>query len=258
MQRVLTAVFVSSILCSAAIAQDSPTIATVNGETITELERQTHIEQFRARGQQASDEQVLDELVTLEVMRQEAIKQGLDQSPEIEAEMKTMRARILANALLTKFSADVDTSDEALKAEYEKQIAANQAHEYNASHILLEDEAKAKEIIVELDGGADFAEAAKKYSTGPSGESGGELGWFDAATMVPEFAAATAELEVGKYSATPVKTEFGYHIIKLADKRAKDPQPFESVKDQLRGVMANNAVADFIRDLREAAEIDRN
>ncbi len=260
MHRTIIALSVSALLVTAiAQAQDtaSPTIATVNGEIITELERTTHIEQFKARGQTATDEQVLDELITLELMRQAALKQELDKSPAVEVEMKTMRARVLANALLNDLTANIDTSDEKLKAEYEKEIAAANAKEYNASHILLEDEARAKEIILELDGGADFAEAAKKYSTGPSGQSGGDLGWFDAATMVPEFSAATAELEVGEYSATPVKTQFGYHIIKLADTRAKEPQPFESVKEQLRGMVMNNAIADYVDNLKADAEITK-
>lgn len=260
MQRTLTALCVSLLLCTGtalADSDDSATIATVNGEKITELQRTTHAEQFAARGQQASDAEILDELVSLELMRQEAIKQGLDKSPKMDAEMKIMRARVLANALLNDLTAKVDTSDEALKAEYDKQIAEANVFEYNASHILLEDEAKAKEIITELDGGADFAEAAKKHSTGPSGESGGELGWFDQGTMVPEFSAAAAELEVGKHTATPVKTEFGYHIIKLSDKRPKQPQPFESIKEQIRGMVMRNAIADYVDGLHSAATIEQ-
>lgn len=258
MHRNLTALCVSALLVTGtSIAQDSPTIATVNGEIITELERTTHIEQFKARGQTATDDQVLEELITLELMRQAAKKQGLDKSPEVEIEMKTMRARVLANALLNNLTENVDTSDEKLKSEYDKQIAEANVHEYNASHILLEDEAKAKEIIIELDGGADFAEAAKKYSTGPSSENGGDLGWFDAGTMVPEFSAAAAELEIGKYSETPVKTQFGYHIIKLSDKRAKEPQPFDTVKEQVRGMLINNTIADYIDSLRSDAEIEK-
>ncbi len=260
MYRTLSALCVSALLAAGtAMAEStaSPTIATVNGEVITELERQAHLEQFKARGQTATDEQVLEELITLELMRQEAVKQGLDKSAEIEVEMKTMRARVLANALLNNVTSTIDTSDEALKAEYDKQVAQANAQEYNASHILLEDETKAKEIIIELDGGADFAEAAKKYSTGPSGENGGDLGWFDAGAMVPEFSAATAELEVGKYSATPVKTQFGYHIIKLSDKRAKEPQAFDTVKDQLRGMVMNNSIADYVDNLKAEAEISK-
>ncbi len=261
MQRSLTALALSALICSGTVladGTDSPTIATVNGEIITERERDTHSTQFAARGQQATKEVVTDELISLELMRQEAIKQGLDKTPEIEAEMKIMRARVLANALLNNFTANVDTSDAALQAEYEKQIAAAEVSEFNASHILLEDEAKAKEIILELDGGADFAETAKKHSTGPSGENGGELGWFDQGAMVPEFSAAAAELEVGKYSAVPVKTQFGYHIIKLTDKRAAEPQPFESVKDQMRAVLMRERIADFVDGLHEAATIEKN
>lgn len=260
MTRTLTALCLSAVLATGtalALDTDSPTIATVNGEIITELERTAHIEQFKARGQTATDEQVLEELITLELMRQAAVKQALDKNPEVAIEMKTMRARVLANALLKYVTKNIDTSDAKLKAEYDKEIAAAIVQEYNASHILLEDEAKAKEIIIELDGGADFAEAAKKYSTGPSGESGGDLGWFDAGTMVPEFSAATAELEVGKYSATPVKTQFGFHIIKLTDKRAKAPQPFESVKEQMRGMVMNNAIADYVDNLKAEAEITK-
>jgi len=260
MHRTLTALCVSALLFTGAtLAQDtaSPTIATVNGTPITELEREAHAEQFQARGQKPSDEQVLDELVSLELMRQAAIKQGLDKSPKLEAEMKIMQARVLANALLNDLTAKVDTSDEALKAAYDKQIAEASVFEYNASHILVEDEARAKEIITELDAGEDFAEAAKKYSTGPSGEAGGELGWFDQGTMVPEFSAATADLEVGKYSAAPVKTQFGYHIIKLADKRAKSPQPFESVKEQVRGIMMTDAIEEFVENLQSTATIEK-
>ncbi len=261
MQRTLLALCTSALLCTASLAfadgTDSPTIATVNGETITLIDRETQSEQFVARGQQATDEQVLDELISLELMRQEAIKQGLDKTPKMAAEMKIMRARVLANTLLNDFTSTIDTSDEALKAEYEQQVAQSNVEEFKASHILLEDEAKAKEIIAELDAGADFAEAAKKYSTGPSSENGGDLGWFDSGAMVPEFSAATAQLEVGKYSAAPVKTEFGFHIIQLDDKRSKAPQPFESVKEQVRGMMMRNKVAEYVDALHAAAAIEK-
>lgn len=260
MKRTLLALGAASLLCVSAGSygdEESPTLATVNGSDITELDQQTQTQQFIARGQQATGEQVLDELISLEIMRQEAIKQGLDKTPEMAAEMKIMEARVLANSLLNKFTESIDTSDEALRAEYDKQVAMANVEEFNASHILLEDEARAKEIIAELDGGADFAETAKQHSTGPSGQNGGELGWFDTASMVPEFSAATARLEVGKYSAEPVQTEFGFHVIKLNDKRAKDPQPFASVKEQVRGMLLQTKVAEYVEGLRSAATIER-
>ena len=229
----------------------------VNGEAITQIDLETQREQFVARGQQANDDQILEELIGLELMRQEASKKGLENTQKMASEMKIMRARVLANTLLNEFTASVDTSDDALRAEYDKQVEMAKVEEFNASHILLEDEAKAKEIIAELDGGTDFADAAKKYSTGPSGKNGGELGWFDSAAMVPEFSAATATLEVGTYSAVPVQTEFGYHVIKLNDKRAKDPQPFDSVKDQVRGMLMQTKVAEYIEGLRESSTIEK-
>ncbi len=252
-----TSLLLAFSLHSQADDHAAPLTATVNGEPISVVETEVQLKQFQARGQSATQEQVAEELISLEVMRQEAIKLGLDKSPEMAAEMKIMQSRVLANALLTEFTENLDLSDEVLKAEYEKQIAMADAKEFQASHILVDDEAKAKEIITELDDGADFAESAKKYSTGPSGPNGGDLGWFDAGTMVPEFSAAVADMETGTHSAAPVKTQFGYHIIKLNDKRAKEAQPFDGVKDQIRGMMMNNRVQEYIEGLRGGAVVER-
>ncbi|MEM7259539.1 MAG: peptidylprolyl isomerase [Pseudomonadota bacterium] len=250
------ALLLSWSLHSHADESDIPMAATVNDQPISVIEIDVQTRQFQARGQQATQEQVTQELISLEIMRQEAVKRGLDQSPEMAAEMKIMEARVLANALLTEFTEGLDLSDEVLRTEYEKQIAMADAKEFSASHILVEDEAKAIEIIGELDGGADFAESAKKYSTGPSGPNGGDLGWFDAGTMVPEFSAAVAAMEPGQHSAAPVQTQFGYHVIKLNDTRSKEAAPFDSVKDQIRGMMMNNRVQEFIEGLRSGATIE--
>ena len=239
------------------LAEGEETIATVNGKVISTLERDTQAAQLKARGQNATDDQVVDELVSLELMSQEAEKMGLDKTPEMAAEMKIMRARVLANALLTQFTEKLDLDDDTLRGEYDKQIATTEAQEFQASHILLEDEAKAKEVIAELDEGADFAESAKKYSTGPSGPNGGDLGWFDSGAMVPEFSQAVAAMEPGKYTEEPVKTDFGWHVIKLVDRRARSPQSFESVKDQIRNVVLRTKVAEYIDELHASAEIDR-
>lgn len=232
--------------------------ATVNGTPITIVERQVQAKQFQARGQAIDDTAVTEELISLEVMRQEAVKLGLDKSPEMAAEMKTMQSRVLANALLTSFTDNLNLTDEDLRAEYEKQVAMADAKEFKASHILVDDEAQAKEIIEELNGGADFAEAAKKYSTGPSGPGGGDLGWFDSGAMVPEFSQAVAAMEIGKHSAAPVQTQFGFHVIKLMDQRSKEAQPFESVKDQINNMMIGTKVQEYVESLRSAAEIERN
>lgn len=262
-QRIHATILSAAILCAAPFAlvhaqeTESPAVATVNGEAITELQRDTQAEQFKARGQTATDEQVVDELVSLELMRQQAIKLGLDKKPEMAAEMKIMQARVLANALLTDYTSTIDTSDEALRAEYEKQIAMAEAQEFNASHILLDTEEKAIEVIAEINGGADFAETAKKHSTGPSGPNGGDLGWFDSGSMVPEFSQAVATMETGKHSETPVKTQFGFHVIKLVDKRSKEPQSFESVKEQIGNMIMRTKVEEYVKSLHDDALIDK-
>ena len=253
----LTAAILAGNPASLVIADGTDTVASVNGMSITSLERDTQAAQFKARGQNATDEQVVDELVSLSLMSQEAEKLGLDKTPAMAAEMKIMRARVLANALLTQFTEKLDLSDDALRTQYDEQLAATDAKEFKASHILVEDEAKAREVISELDDGADFAEAAKKYSTGPSGPNGGDLGWFDAGAMVPEFSKAVAGMETGKHSTEPVKTDFGWHVIKLDDQRAKSPQPFESVKDQIRNMMLRDKVAEYIDGLHANATIER-
>jgi len=254
----LTSAIVLSSPAIVADESDSPTIASVNGEAITELDASTQRDQFIARGQQANPNMILDELISLELMRQEAVNRGLDKTPQMASEMKIMHARVLANALLNEFTKTIDTSDEALRTEYERQVAELNVQEFKARHILLEEEAKATEVIAELDAGTStFEEAARKYSTGPSAESGGDLGWFDSEGMVPEFSEATAAMEVGKYSTKPVATEFGFHVILLEDKRAKDPQPFDSVKQQVHGMLLQSKVAEFIDGLRAAAEIEQ-
>lgn len=252
-----TSLLLAFSLQSYADDHEAAVSATVNGQPINSVEIDVQTRQFQARGQNATSEQVIEELISLEVMRQEAVKRGLDSSPEMAAEMKIMEARVLANALLTDFTEKLDLSDEALKVEYDKQVAMADAKEFKASHILVEDETKAKEIIVELDGGADFAESAKKYSTGPSGPNGGDLGWFDAGTMVPEFSEAVATMEAGQHSASPVQTQFGFHIIKLEDTRSKEAQPFEGVKEQVRNMMMSTSVQEFIESLRGEAEVER-
>ncbi len=238
-------------------AQDTDKLlATVNDSKITAGQVDAQARQLAAQGQQASQAQIVDELINLELMQQEALKQELEKLPDVASELKTMRARVLANALLTQVAGNFAVSDEDLKKEYDRQAADNRVSEYLASHILLDDEARAKEIIVELNDGADFAEAAKKYSTGPSGPNGGDLGWFTDGSMVPEFSAAVAEMEPGSHSAAPVKTQFGFHIIKLADKRNKQAQPFEAVADQLRSAMIRTQVSDYIGGLRNSALIE--
>jgi len=145
-------------------------------------------------------------------------------------------------------------SDEELKKLYDEQVP--KGNEYKARHILVEDEEAAKKLIVELDGGADFSELAKEHSTGPSGKTGGELGWFSPQQMVAPFSEAAATLEKGSYTKQPVKTQFGWHIIILDDVRESTPPAFEEVKPQLQTFVQKQRIQDYIASLRQSATIE--
>ncbi len=236
----------------------SATVATVNGNNITQNELDIYIKQRQMKGGAGQDEEsdaALKELITLEVMSQEAVSLGLDRNPATVANLEQLRRSALAGAAIQNWMQSNPVSDEAIKEAYDTQVAAT-GKEYKARHILLETEDDAKQVIGMLDGGQDFSELAKEKSTGPSGPSGGDLGWFSAGQMVPEFSAATAELEPGSYTKTPVKTQFGWHVILLEDVRDSTPPPFDDVKERIRMVLANRSLQEHIAALRQAASIE--
>jgi peptidyl-prolyl cis-trans isomerase C len=148
-------------------------------------------------------------------------------------------------------------SDELIQEAYQVHLADNPpAEELHARHILVETEEEAREVIALLDGGADFAELAKERSTGPSGPKGGDLGYFTADQMVPEFSQAAAALEPGSYTKEPAKTQFGWHVIKLEDRRTAAPPPLEEIEQQLREQVGRETLEIVLNDLRDGAEIE--
>ena len=152
---------------------------------------------------------------------------------------------------------DARITDAMVQDAYKAHLAANPpAEEYHARHILVDTEEEAREIIALLDGGADFAELAKERSTGPSGANGGDLGYFAAEQMVPEFSQATAALEPGHHTAEPAKTQFGWHVIKLEDRRKSEAVSLDEVEPQLREELAREAVGAVLSSLREGVEIE--
>jgi peptidyl-prolyl cis-trans isomerase C len=147
--------------------------------------------------------------------------------------------------------------DEMIQEAYQVHLADNPpAEELHARHILVETEEEAREVIGLLDGGADFAELAKERSTGPSGPKGGDLGYFTANQMVPEFSQAAAALEPGSYTKEPAKTQFGWHVIKLEDRRTAAPPPLEELEQQLREQVAREILRTVLIGLRDGAEIE--
>ncbi|WP_068083943.1 peptidylprolyl isomerase [Polycladidibacter stylochi] len=177
---------------------------------------------------------LIDVMVEMDVLANAAEKNGMENDENFKRLMKFERNRALRNVYYQKFIASA-VSDDQVKAAYDERYANFEGTpQISARHILLKTEEEAKEVIKELEGGADFAELAKKKSTGPSGANGGELGYFSKGQMVPEFEQAAFAMKKGEFSKEPVKTQFGYHVIKVEDSR-KTPKPtFDQVKDNIK------------------------
>ena len=199
---------------------------------------------------------LLNELVNNFMVANSAEGRALAQKPEVKAALEVARARLLAQTFVREQLEEIEVSDDELRERYEALYGDGGSTEFKARHILLEDEQTAMDVIAELDGGADFAELARSKSTGPSKRVGGDLGWFEASQMVAPFSEATAQLENGKYSASPVKTEFGYHVILREDSRPVTPPTFEEAKEALIQEIQQRKVAAAITQIRQNTPIE--
>jgi len=241
-----------------AVSDTSPVLATVNGSPITEGVVELYEQQLSARrpGNEAGQDRkaILEEIINLELARQGGETQGLDKDTKIQLQIDQQRRAVIATAAIQHELEANPVGDEELKKIYDEQ--APSGTEYKARHILVKEEDEAKTLIVELDNGADFSELAKQKSTGPSGKSGGELGWFSSKQMVAPFSEAVAGMEKGTFTKEPVKTQFGWHIIILDDTREASPPPFEQLKPQLQAFVQKQRVQDYIARLRKSATIE--
>lgn len=245
----------------AASAETGPTVATVNGVVIGKNRIDMLVKQGAGSGKPDSPETraaIIDQLAMQMVIAEEAVKKGLDKSPEVTERMEMVRQSVLANAYVQDFIKANPVSEEALKAEYERIKATIKGSEYKARHILVEKEAEAKDIIAKLkkDAGA-FAKLAMEKSKDPGSKTrGGDLGWFDLSRMVPEFGAALSKLEKGKFTQEPVKSQFGYHVILLDDSRPIEAPPFEQVKPNLSQQLQQQNLKKQLDDLKGKAKIE--
>ncbi len=244
---------------SEEVKDDSGEYAKVNDVVISKNDFEQFSKAKRATQPEAnfSDTEILDELVATELLRQEAVKQGIDNRPEIIEQIKRQESNILINTLITEKFGDLSFSEEELKAEYDRLISLNDTNEYKARHILLQTEDDAKAIIEELKGGADFIELAKQKSQGPSAPNGGDLGWFKSNTMVPPFAEAVQTMDKGAYSTSPVNTRFGWHVILLEDKRTSEQPAFDDVKVEIQRALTRKTIEDYVDELQSNASIVR-
>lgn len=237
-------------------ATGSTVLATVNGDDIT-LGHLIVARQALPQQYQGLPNDVLLQGLLEQVIQQTVLGQAMGElSRRAELELENQRRSMIATE---KVEALISTAvtEEALQAAYDAAYSdAEPSTEYNASHILVETEDEAKELITKLDGGADFAELAKEFSTGPSGPNGGELGWFGPGMMVKPFEEAVVALEAGQVSA-PVQTQFGWHVVKLNDSRIKGAPPLEEVREELAAQVENDAVERAVQSLLDAAKIER-
>lgn len=231
-------------------------VATVNGEDITMAHLVAAQASLPEQFQQLPDDVLLPGIVE-QLIQQAVLGQAMGElSHRAEIRLENQRREMAANDKVEEVMESAVT-DEALQAAYDAEYAdAEPTQEFSAAHILVETEDKAKELIEELSGGADFAELAKEHSTGPSGPGGGDLGWFSAGMMVKPFEDAVMGMEAGAIS-DPVQTQFGWHVIKLNEIRMKGAPTLDDVRSELTIKVENDAVEAALKALLDAAKIDR-
>jgi peptidyl-prolyl cis-trans isomerase C len=199
---------------------------------------------------------LLDRMVDGMLITEAGRKAHLDQDPEVQLRLRRYEDRLIQEAYLNKAIKDAATEDQ-LKARYETFVKEKGGHEeVHARHILVKTEAEANSIIAQLDKGADFAELAKQYSTDPGGKSGGDLGYFGRDEMIKEFTDAAFALPPGQYTKTPVKTEFGWHVIKVEDHRVSTPPSFDEARQEVSKMVARDVVDAKLKELRSTAKVE--
>lgn len=258
--RLFAASSVAVLMATSSIAQDAPTaetvVATVNGKDITVGHVIALANRLPDRFKQLPDTDLFYGVVD-QLIQQSALSAGIDTDTKaVRLAVENETRALLATEAIGKIE-DAATTEELIEKAYNEQYAdAKGAEEFNAAHILVETEEEAKELVITLEGGADFAELAKEKSTGPSGQSGGVLGWFGLGQMVPEFEQAVVAMDAGGISA-PIKTQFGWHVIKLNEKREKSAPALVEVRAQLIEQLKVEAVNKQIKKIELTADIKR-
>jgi len=250
-----TLLVMSALLAAPAFAQN---VATVNGKPIPAARVDQIVKQVVAQGKQADSPQLREaikkDLINREVLLQEADKQGVATRPDVKLALDNARQSIIINAMLQDYVKKNPVKDADIKAEYDKYKSQVGDKEYHARHILVGTEEEAKAIIAKLKAGGKFEELAKQSKDG-SAANGGDLDWASAASYVPEFSNAMVKLNKGQITETPVKSQFGYHVIKLEDTRPAKVPAFDEVKQQVAESIQQKRLAAYRDELAKKAKI---
>ena len=242
-----------------ALPSFAQNVATVNGKPIPAAKVDQVVKQVVAQGKATDSPQLREaikkDLIGREVLIQEADKQGVGTRPDVKNAIDNARQSIIINAMLADYIKKNPVKDADIKAEYDKYKAQVGDKEYHARHILVGTEDEAKQIIAKLKGGAKFEDLAKQSKDPGSAANGGDLDWASPASFVPEFSKAMTSLNKGQITETPVKTQYGYHVIKLEDVRAAKIPPLEEVKQQVAESLQQRKLAAFREELMKKAKI---
>ncbi len=258
--KLLWAVVTAALLATLAPLALAQNVAIVNGKAVPKARVEALALQLSRSGRPVTPEmqgQIREEVIAREVFMQEAEKLGLSATDNFKTQMELARQAILIGELFADFQKKNPVSDADIQGEYDKFAAANSSKEYKARHILVEKEAEAKAIIASLKKGGKFEDIAKKSSkdTG-SRANGGDLDWANPSGYVPEFAAAMTKMNKGQLTDVPVKTQFGYHIIRVDDIRTAKLPPFEELKPQISQQIQQQKLGAFQQGLREKAKVE--
>jgi peptidyl-prolyl cis-trans isomerase C len=249
----------SALAFNPAFAEDK-SAALVNGVSIPQARVDLRVKIAVTQGQADSPElrkAIREDMISLEVLAQEAKKKGLDNDPEVIQQTELAKQSVLVSAFVQDYTKNHQISDDQLKQEYDKLKANLGKSEYNVSHILVETEDGAKDIIAQLGKKGKFDKIAKaKSKDAGSAERGGSLGWAVPSNFVPPFANAVLSLKKGTYTKEPVKSQFGWHIIKLNDVRDLKVPSFEELKPQIQQRLQQQSIQEYIADLRSKAKIE--
>ncbi len=253
----LSALVMMSTVSMPAWAQADGVAATVNGDKILVKDVDKAIEVLGVKGAAADQvkPEVLNQIINEKLIEEAIVKAKIGESEEYKKRLEVLKLQLQRQVFLEEQIKD-KIGDKQVKAEYEKFVKQNKGKtEIRARHILVPSEEEAKQVIKDLDAGADFTELAKKRSSDPSSQRGGDLGYFLKEEMVEEFSKEAFSLKTGSYSKAPVKTQFGFHVIKVEEKREREVPKYEQVAEAIRQQLGNQALQQMIEGLRAKADI---
>lgn len=251
----ISSIRVAALVGAASLIVSTPLLAQESGKVEIDpnvfnmfLESMTRQPASQATADQVT--QARNQLTDIYLLSNQPRAQALKNEPRLKAQIELQMRAMLAQAVATDFLTNNQATDEEMRALYDEEVDSSPGKEFKARHILVETQGEAADIIAQLQDGADFAELAKEKSTGPSGPSGGDLGWFPPDRMVAEFSQAVQQMTDGEFSKVPVQTQFGWHVILREESRDAVPPPFESVRDVLKQQVEAQKLQNYIDSLR--------